>query len=402
MLGLHGRLGIACPGIRGDRSPASWTKYNRMHVAFDLRYAADHFAGIGRHTGCLFEALLELPGPERYTVRWNPSLAITRFDLEPLRRHPRVNWVEKPFGPLSPASLWQVGAWLRDVRPSVYMSSFYFMPVAAGCPCVLMVHDVWPLRFGYGIEAWKRPMYRMLLRRARHARLVVTVSEFSRGEIVELAAFDAARLRVVHNGVPPQRASVAPRRPARVPERPFAFTIGLSYPYKNLPTLIDAWSLLGPDPPLELVAAGRELPRFPRVERLAAERSANHVTVLGPVDEAELLWLYRNATLLVFPSLYEGFGFPLVEAFAHGLPAVVSDIPVMRELDNGAARLVPPLDPVAWARAVTELAADAETRHTMRARGLQRAAQLSYRESARLTRDVLREAAGFVAAEAAA
>src|SRR5439155_24373922 len=85
----------------------------------------------------------------------------------------------------------------------------------------------------------------------------------------------------------------------------------------------------------------------------------------------------------VFPSAYEGFGFPLVEAFAHGLPAIASDIPALRELDNGAARFVPAHDVEAWARAVAELAADEEGRRRMRARGLERAAEVSYRETAR-------------------
>src|SRR5205814_6378291 len=110
---------VLAGSVRGRfRSSFPWTKPRPMQIAFDLRYAADHFAGIGRHAFCLFEALLELPGPERYTALWNPALAITRFDLEPVRRHPRVTWVEKPFGPLAPPSLWQVGGWLREPRPS--------------------------------------------------------------------------------------------------------------------------------------------------------------------------------------------------------------------------------------------------------------------------------------------
>src|SRR5438552_304480 len=205
---VHGR-----PARQASRSlqfPLPLDEKRFMQIAFDLRYAADHFAGIGRHAFCLFEALLELPGPERYTALWNPALEMRRFDLAPLRRHPRVTWVEKPFGPMSPAALWQVGSWLREVRPAVYFSPFCFMPVGAGCPCVLTAHDVWPLRLGYGIERWKRHVFRMMLRRAKHARLVLTSSEFSRREIHELAGLDPGRVRVVRLGVPPERAEVVP------------------------------------------------------------------------------------------------------------------------------------------------------------------------------------------------
>ena len=372
-----------------------------MHVAYDLRFAADHFTGVGRHAWCLFEALLEQPGPERYTVLWNPAMAITRFDLEPLRRHPRVEWVERGFGPMSPAQLWQVGGWLRGLKPDIYFSPFYFMPIAAGCPCVVTIHDVWPLRLGYGLEPWKRQVFHWMLKLAARARFVMTVSDFSRDEIKELIAIDPVRLRVARNGVPPPR-DITPQRPKTLPERPFAFTIGLNYPYKNLATLIEAWAEMGDDAPLDLVASGRELERYPRLAELARARGVGRVTALGHVSEAELEWLYRNATVLVFPTTYEGFGFPLVEAFVHGLPAIVSDIPVLREIGQGAARFVPARDPSAWADVVRELAADEPARRRMAALGYEAILPMTYKETARIVLDVLREGTQGSVVEAAA
>ncbi len=373
-----------------------------MHVAYDLRYAADHFTGVGRHAWCLFEALLDLPGPERYTVLWNPALKMTRFDLEPLRRHPRVEWVERSFGPMSPAQLWQVGAWLRGLKPDVYFSPFYFMQLGAPCPCVLTVHDVWPLRLGYGLEPWKREVYRWMLRLAARARLVVTSSDFSRREIEDLVSIDAARLRVVRLGVPPVRKEIVPQRPRHLPDRRFAFTVGLNYPYKNLATLVEAWAVMGDDAPLDLVASGRELDRYPRLAELARARGVRRITTLGHVTEGELEWLYQNATTLVFPTTYEGFGFPLVEAFAHGLSAIASDIPVLREIDNGATRFVPARDPLAWAQAVRDLARDDAKRLEMAALGREQIRRMTYPETARAVLDILREAAHGGAVEAAA
>lgn len=372
-----------------------------MHVAYDLRFAADHFPGIGRHTICLLEALLEQPGPERYTLLWNPELKATRFDADALRRHPRVNWVERPISPLSPLSLWQVGGWLRAIRPDVYLSTFYYLPVGAGCPCVLTVHDVWPLRLGYGLSWWKRAAYRALLEHAARARLVLTVSAFSKREIEAVTSI--RDVRAVQSGVPPVRRAAAPQRPARVPDRPFAFNVGLNFPYKNLETLVEAWALLGDAAPLDLVLAGREMPQYPSAAALARRRGVSRVTVLGHVSEAELEWLYANARLLVFPSTYEGFGFPLVEGFVHGLPVIAADIPALRELDDGAARFVPPRDPRAWADAVTALAHDDAALARMRERGLARVAELRYATTAGHVLQALREAAGRPAtAEAAA
>jgi len=358
-------------------------------LAYDLRFATDHFSGIGTHAFCLLQALLELPGPERYAVLWNPALTNTRFDIGPLRRHPRVTWFERSYAPLSPGGLLGVGRWLKQIRPSVYFSPFYLLPVAPGCPSVLTVHDVWPLRLPYGLEAWKRGLYRLLLRRATRARFMITSSEFSRREIGDLVRVDTGRIRVVRLGVPPARDAFDARRPARLPDGPFALVVGVNFPYKNLETLARAWNHLGSEAPLRLVAAGREDPRFPRLGSLAGERG---ISVLGPVGQSELEWLYANAVMLLFPTLYEGFGFPMVEAFVHGLPVVASDIPPLRELGNGSARFVDPRDEAAWASAVVELARDEPARRRMREAGLERAGQLTYRATAEATLAVLREA----------
>ena len=110
------------------------------------------------------------------------------------------------------------------------------------------------------------------------------------------------------------------------------------------------------------------------------------------MSEAGLDWLYRNATLVVFPTMYEGFGLPMIEAFAHGVPVIASDIPSLRELGEGVARFVDPHDSDAWAAAVRELARDAAARDQMRQSGRALAAELSYERTARATLAVLREA----------
>jgi alpha-1,3-rhamnosyl/mannosyltransferase len=255
-----------------------------------------------------------------------------------------------------------------------------------------MIHDVWPLRFREALAPWKRLLYRLSIRQALAARRIVTPSTFSRDEIVALLGADPGRVRVVRQGAPPLRTDVEPRRPAGLPDGPFALTVGLNYPYKNLGIVVDAWARLRQSAPLDLVAAGRELERYPTVRELAQQRGARRVTALGHVSESELEWLYRHATLLLFPSTYEGFGFPMIEAFQRGLPVIGSDIPALRELNDGSARLVPPDDASAWAAAVDALAGDADARRAMAERGRARAGALSYAETARALLEVLREA----------
>jgi glycosyltransferase involved in cell wall biosynthesis len=362
-------------------------------IAYDLRFADDHFTGIGTHAYCLLESLLARPDPERYAVLWSPGLSSSRFDLAAIRRHPRVEWIERPLPPLGVSSLWRIGQLLREIRPAVYYSPFYFMPLHPGCPCVLTLHDVWPLRLPGGLGFWRRALYQLALARATGARFVLTSSEFSRREIAELSGLEAEQIRVVPLGIPPARGTLEPRRPARVPDREFALTVGVNKPHKNLAVLVHAWKRFGASPPLQLVTAGPDDPRHPTVQRLAERAGAKAITTLGRVDEPELEWLYRHATMVLFPTLYEGFGLPVVEAYAHGLPVVASNIPALREVGSGVARFVAPLDAAAWGAAVRELAGDPATRRAMADAGRARAAELTYERTARATLEVLREAA---------
>jgi glycosyltransferase involved in cell wall biosynthesis len=110
---------------------------------------------------------------------------------------------------------------------------------------------------------------------------------------------------------------------------------------------------------------------------------------LGAVPPAQLTWLYENATMLLFPSRYEGFGFPLLEAASHGTPVIASDIPALRELGEGFARFLDSGDAPAWARAIRQLTEDSAARARMRDQGLALAARHDYAVVARRTLDVL-------------
>ncbi len=363
-----------------------------MRVVYDLRYAADHFPGIGTHAFCLLEGLLQSPGDEQYIVLWNPLLRQTRFDFGPIRSHPRVTWVEMKWAPVAPHMLPRVGAWLREVKPDLYFSPFYLLPVGAGCPCVLTLHDVWPLRLPGGLPFLRRMFYQLMIAWAARARLVVTSSEFSKAEIAELSAVSESLVRVVHLGVPPGRGAIEPRRPASLPRDPFALIVGVNKPHKNLPMLARAWAQLGDKPTLQLVSAGPIDPRHPRFDDLARDAGAQQVTVLGRVEEDELAWLYSHATVVLFPTRYEGFGFPLVEAFRHGAAVIASDIPTLRETGEGAALFCDPDSPGAWATAIDGVARDAEWRARLQDAGLQRVKHFTYERCARETLAVMREA----------
>jgi glycosyltransferase involved in cell wall biosynthesis len=364
-----------------------------MNFVYDLRFACDHFGGIGTHAYALLEAMLAQPGDERWTVLWNPTLVATRYDLSAIRAHPRVTWVERPWRLFAPFDLVRLGAWLRAIRADLYLSPFYLVPPFAGCPVAVTVHDVWPLRLGEGLSPMGHVNYRVALAMLRGARVVLTSSAFSRDEIVQLVGLRPERVRAVLLGLPP--GSTDPGTPpANAPPNGFALVVGDNRPRKNLAVLAQAWEALGPAPPLTLVWAGKADPRYPALDALASAHGARGVVALGWVSEPELAWLYEHAEILLFPSLYEGFGLPLLEAMARGKPVIAADTPVFREVARDGALRVPPSDPEAWARAVLTVLGDEDRARTLRESGRRIAAELTYSRTARETLTVLREVAG--------
>jgi alpha-1,3-rhamnosyl/mannosyltransferase len=201
---------------------------------------------------------------------------------------------------------------------------------------------------------------------ARAARLVIAVSEFTKREVVELLGVPAERIRVVPNGVEPV---FTPRGPAA--EGEYVLAVGTLEPRKNL-TVVQQL-----DVPLRVVGA----------------RGWGNVPLAGWVGRAsddELAALYRGARCLVYPSLYEGFGIPVLEAMACGTPVVTSRGGATEEVAGGAAVLVNPRDPAAVAAGIEEAVA---RRDELVPRGLERAREFTWERAAAETRAVYEEAA---------
>jgi glycosyltransferase involved in cell wall biosynthesis len=357
-------------------------------IAYDLRYACDHFAGIGNHAFALLDSLLSLPGDDRFLVIWNPKWENTRFDISTLRQHPRVEWVECAWHPIRPDGAWRLGAWLRARRPDIYLSPFGLRPFFSGVPEVLTIHDVSALRHAHIPSWWKRILYRASLLDAVRAQALLTVSAFSRREILALLPVDGARVHAVPNGVPrTSRLTPSSVRPAALLAERFALVVSDNRPRKNLEVLAHAWA--DAELPLALVGVGHSDPRFPSLASLARRAPRGSVETLGWVSPEELAWLYEHATVLLLPSRYEGFGFPLLEAMQAGVPAVVSDIPVFREVGGDAPRFADPEDPAAWRREVLLLCEDRDVRDRVVMAGRHRAESFSYKWAAERTREVL-------------
>jgi glycosyltransferase involved in cell wall biosynthesis len=175
--------------------------------------------------------------------------------------------------------------------------------------------------------------------------------------------------------------------------------VGNLQPRKNLETLVEAYARVvqsRPDLPERLVLVGKEVyAAGPVYERAATLRQSGRVLFTGYLPHQDLIGLLQGATAFAYPSVYEGFGLPPVEAMVAGVPALVSDIPVMREVAGEAALRLPPLDPAAWADALMKVATDARLRSSLIERGRARAARYTWEACAEVVLAALERAAGL-------
>ena len=305
--------------------------------------------------------------------RWARELAARLPELRPERYR-----VLRP-----PAALaHRLGhAWEQGWLPAAARGSRLILSPANIAPVasrrnVVLIHDVAPLRepgwYGSFYSAYHGAMLRAL---ARRARLVLTVSEFSRNEIVELLPVTPERVRVVPPGVDERLSPDADPEPVRARlglERPYVLAVGSDVTRKNLAALEPAAAALAAEG-IELVAAGSGR-TYMRGQEVGGLRR------IGYVDERELPGLYAGALALAMPSLYEGFGLPCLEAMASGVPVVAADRAALPETCGGAARLVDPGDGDGFAAALLDAAAGERPDRA----GLERAAAFTWGRTAEL------------------
>jgi alpha-1,3-rhamnosyl/mannosyltransferase len=249
----------------------------------------------------------------------------------------------------------------------------------------MTVHDAtpWlhPEALSLGMRYYYGPLYPQALSRAA---VVFTVSQSAREDLVRVAKVSPERIRVTPNGVD-ERFFAA--RATEGPRAPYLLAVGTLEPRKNLPVLLEAFRLLraeGRD--LELLLAGRQ----GWTHSLPVGDLAPHVRLLGAVPDADLPSVYAGASCFVLPSVYEGFGLPLAEAMAAGVPAVASDIPALREVGGEAVRYADPRDPASFAAAIREALDDRQGSLLRAAAGRGRARRFRWDACARETLAVYR------------
>ena len=293
----------------------------------------------------------------------------------------------------------------------VHIPHLFWIPRGLSCPYVLTVHDLLEHMYSSrNASSFRRSLHFHMTRRVLHkAARVIAVSQFTRNEIEKLLVIPDARIEVVHNAIDERflhgHATAADRE--LIAERyqvnyPFLLYAGAIRPHKNVVRIIEAFSSLKSElekeqqyPDLKLIIIGDDLSNNPRLRRTVVRSGVqNDVRFLGFVPIEVLRIFYDVAKVFVFPSLYEGFGLPPLEAMAHGTPVVTSSTSSLPEVAGNAALLVNPENVFEIRRGLQRALLDPAMREQMKQRGYEQAQRFSWTSSVSRILEIYREVAG--------
>jgi glycosyltransferase involved in cell wall biosynthesis len=371
-----------------------------LRVLVDGRVMRDSYHGIGRYTHALLNELAQLEVTLIIVSPREPG----RLDVGSLSQYETVRLIYSDARVVSLRSQWEMLSAITRERPDVVFIPYHLCtPVAHGLtPVVCILHDcIFERRAKEsGERSWSIPAYQACTRLALYVTsILATLSESTRREIKSFYGVSLSPEAVLSPGVSQKFFDAAGRpRPTGLdlPER-YILHVGVRRPHKNQQLLVRALAKLsGQHPELGLVLVGSADTRYvddvgPLVEDLGLSA---RVRRFERVSEEQLLGLYANASAFAYPSLVEGYGLPLLEAMAAGVPVIASDAEAVREVCGNAALTLPPDDPERWARALAEVTYDPAVATRLRALGQAVAQRHSWASSAERTLRLLHGAAG--------
>jgi glycosyltransferase involved in cell wall biosynthesis len=288
--------------------------------------------------------------------------------------------------PAAPLDTLRLTRALRGLsRDDLFFSPGYTPPLSCPSPFVITIHDLSHIHCPENSSSLIRLYYATVMKRAcRRAARILTVSEFTRAEILDWAGLHPNAVRNVGCGVEP---SYRPDGDVSLFPFPYLLCVSNRKRHKNEARVVGAFAQSGLAQTMRLVFTGDSTPQLARC--IEQHHLTTSIGFVGRVPEDRLPPLYRGAEALIFPSLYEGFGLPILEAMACGTPVVTANITGMPETAGGAALLVDPTLVDEIAEAMKRVVSDTSLRRQLRDKGLVRASTFSWQHTAGLVREIL-------------
>lgn len=370
-----------------------------MRIGIDGLPLTAPLAGIGHYT-------LELA---RHLAAGWPDDEIDIISPKPFHssvldqhREAQPHLVTKKVNPIT-GRWWSFGLprYLKRSSPDIFHGTNFEIPLRSVCPTVVTIHDLSLLLYPQTHQ--RRRVWRARRRlplMARRANMIITVSESVRAEIQQYLKIPLEKIAVVPSAARKQFVPIDQQEAEQVRKRlnvrdKFLLYVGTIEPRKNLTLLVRAFeeSLLGKEQGMQLVLAGKKGWLVDELYKaLSKSPVSRDVVFTDYLNDEELCALYSTCRLFIYPSLYEGFGLPPLEAMACGAPVIASRIPSISEVVGSAARLVPPHSSREFAAAMREMTTNNSLREEMRVKGFARVAEFSWTNTAERTRGVYVEA----------
>lgn len=320
-------------------------------------------------------------------------------------QYPGIHSQQAPFETESPLKriLWE-----QAIQPfqlgsfDLYHAGAFVAPMLLTKPMVVTIYDLTFMRYPERLTRARRLYLQAFTRETcQRARRILAISHSTKADLVELLGIDADKIDVtplahdpeIYQPLPAERIE-AFRQAKKLPKR-FWFFLGTLEPRKNLVTLIEAYARLRPDERLPLILGGGKgwltEPIFEAIER---HRLTDVISTIGFVPTDEIALWYNSAEAFLYPSVFEGFGLPVLEAMACGTPVITSNVSSLPEVAEGAGLILPPHEIEAWEAALKQIYQDAAWREEAKTNGLALAKNFSWHECARLTVESYQKALG--------